>query len=206
MSEFTKRIIRPVSLPIAALGAIAVMVFAGSRILLAVPEAWSVGIALAIAATVMIFASVLSAVPEVKPSQRGLSIVLGLAIVGAGGWGLGKGGRAIEGHAVGIPVVAKGIAFTTTELKVPADTPFELSFENQDAGIPHNVAIYADDTFATALYSGEVFAGVATQTYEVEPLEEGEYAFRCDVHPAMVGSVAAVPASEVEASEGSAEH
>jgi hypothetical protein len=46
MSEFTKRILRPVALPVAALGVITVMVFGGSRILLAVPEYWSVGTAL----------------------------------------------------------------------------------------------------------------------------------------------------------------
>jgi hypothetical protein len=192
MSEFTKRILRPVALPVAALGVITVMVFGGSRILLAVPEYWSVGIALAIAATIMFYASVLSAVPTVKPSQRGLAVVLAVAVMGAGGWGLGKGIREIEAHGGGgIPIVAKGIAWEQTELTVPADTAFEIAVDNQDAGIPHNLSIYADDSFASVIHEGEIFSGVSTLTEEIEPLAAGEYAYRCDVHPLMIGTMTA---------------
>lgn len=192
MSEFTKRVVYPVSLAVAGLSVIAVMAFGGSRILLAVPEAWSVGIAFAIAATVLFYAAILSSVPTVKPSQRGLAIVLAVSIMGAGGWGLGKGGRAIEAHSSGIPVVAVGIAWTTPSVAVPADAAFVLAFDNQDAGIPHNVSIFGDDTFAgAALFEGEIFAGVATKEYDVEALKAGTYAFRCDVHPTMIGELTA---------------
>lgn len=202
MSEFSKRVLRPVALPVAALGVIAVMVFGGSRILLAVPEYWSVGIALAIAATIMFYASVLSAVPSVKPTQRGLAIVLAVAVMGAGGWGLGKGTREIESHASGIPIVAKGLEWVETHLVVPSDFAFKLEVDNQDAGIPHNLSIYKDDTFADLVYEGEIFNGVGTQTYEIEPLTSGEYAFRCDVHPQMIGTMVANTETETGGETG----
>lgn len=202
MSEFSKRILYPIALPIAALGVIAVMAFGGSRILLAVPEAWSVAIAFAIAATVLFYASVLSAVPTVKPSQRGLAMVLAVAVMGAGGWGLGKGGRTIEAHASGIPLVAQAIAWTEKELKVPVDAPFKVALDNQDAGIPHNLAIYADDSFSgAALFTGEIFSGVATKVYDIEPLKGGSYAFRCDVHPSMLGTITATEEAGAEGGE-----
>lgn len=193
MSEFTNRVLRPVSLPLAALVAIGVMVFSVSRILLAVTEVWSVAVALAIAATVLLYAAVIGAASEAKPSQRALATVLAVLLVGTGGWALGKGSREIEKHVGGIQIAAENLAFTVSSLTVPAGEAFGIAFDNKDAGIPHNVAIFKDATFSgAALLTGEIFAGPAVKSYEVEPLEAGTYAFRCDVHPTtMKGTLTA---------------
>lgn len=207
MSEFVKRIVRPISLPVAAIGFIALMVFAASRILLAVPEVWSTSIALALSATVLFFASVLAAVKAVKSSQRMLAVLVGVGVLAAGGVGLSQGMRVIEKHGGGIEIVAKGIKFDVATLTFPAEEKVELAFANEDTGIPHNVGIYQDDTFSKELFAGEVFAGPATKTYEIEPLEEGTYAFRCDVHPDMKGSVVVDGAAEGGSSpSGAPEH
>ena len=91
--------------------------------------------------------------------------------------------------AGGFTIVAMGVAFDLSELRVPADTVIELLFDNQDGGIPHNVAIH--DGSATAVgaerWQGAIFPGVATQTYEVPAIPAGRYAFICTVHPNMVG-------------------
>ncbi|HEY6014250.1 MAG TPA: cupredoxin domain-containing protein, partial [Candidatus Limnocylindrales bacterium] len=79
------------------------------------------------------------------------------------------------------------IAFTTTDVTAPADTPFVIEFQNQDAGVPHNVDI--KDAGGTSVFKGEIFAGVATKNYEVPALKAGTYSFICDVHPNMTGTL-----------------
>ena len=50
------------------------------------------------------------------------------------------GARRTRNGAV-VDIVASGIAFTTTSVTVPADAPFVIAFDNQDAATPHNVEI-----------------------------------------------------------------
>jgi mono/diheme cytochrome c family protein/plastocyanin len=89
--------------------------------------------------------------------------------------------------AASVSIVASGIVFTTTEVTAPADTPFVIAFDNQDAGIPHNVAI--SDASGTEVFRGEVFNGVETREYQVPALAAGEYPFICSVHPNMTGTL-----------------
>jgi mono/diheme cytochrome c family protein/plastocyanin len=88
-----------------------------------------------------------------------------------------------------VSIVALNIAFTTTEVTVPADAPFVISFENQDAGVPHNVAI--NDASGAEVFKGEIFNGVETREYQVPALPAGEYTFICTVHPTMTGTLTA---------------
>jgi uncharacterized membrane protein/plastocyanin len=80
-------------------------------------------------------------------------------------------------------------AFVPGLLRLPADEPVALSFDNQDGGVPHNVAIYRDDSAAESLFVGDLIDGPETVTYQVPALDPGTYFFRCDVHPQMNGSV-----------------
>ncbi|HEX5937847.1 MAG TPA: cupredoxin domain-containing protein [Actinomycetota bacterium] len=91
--------------------------------------------------------------------------------------GCGEDGRPI------LEIVAQGTAFDTNCLVAPAAEPFTITFDNQDQGLPHNVAIYTDSSAADSLFVGETFPGVAEREYEVEPQDAGDYFFRCDVHP-----------------------
>jgi plastocyanin len=95
--------------------------------------------------------------------------------------------------AGGIKVVAKDTAFDTKEIKLPADTPSKLTFENQDP-FAHNLSIYTDDTASgDPLFTFEPFPGPATKTFDVDPIAEGEYYFHCDIHPNMNGTVVVGP-------------
>jgi plastocyanin len=86
-----------------------------------------------------------------------------------------------------VKVAAKGIAFDTKCLAAPANTPFKIVFENQDANIPHNVDIYKDSSTSQHLGGatgpGDIVSGPTTITYNVDPLPAGIYYFQCDVHP-----------------------
>jgi plastocyanin len=86
-------------------------------------------------------------------------------------------------------VTAQNISFDTDTIELPADTASTIAFVNKDAGVQHNISIYADDTATESLFKGEFVTGADQATYQVPPLPAGEYYFRCDVHPTMNGKV-----------------
>ena len=88
-----------------------------------------------------------------------------------------------------ILISALNIAFEQAAVEAPADTAFTIRFENKDAGVPHNVEI--KDAAGTSLYTGEIFNGVDTRDYQIDPLTAGDYQFICTVHPNMVGTLTA---------------
>ena len=95
------------------------------------------------------------------------------------------------GTVVQITLTASGIAYDTDSLEVPADTPFQIVFANNDAGIPHNVAIHEGSPTGPEVWKGEIFNGVETRTYDVPALPAGTYGFVCTVHPNMTGTLTA---------------
>lgn len=90
-----------------------------------------------------------------------------------------------------IDISAQGIAFDKSELSAPAGQPFKIRFANNDAGVPHNVAIHEGSPTGPEIWKGEVFNGVETRTYEVPALAAGTYGFVCTVHPNMSGTLTA---------------
>ena len=128
--------------------------------------------------------------------MKRLTMTLGLlclaavlaACSGASGTASPAPSAAPAGDAV--TITAKDLKFGQTDVTVPADTAFDLVFDNQE-GAPHNVAIYADSTASTKISVGEIFSGPAQKTQSVPALAAGSYFFRCDVHPDMQGSIVA---------------
>jgi plastocyanin len=92
------------------------------------------------------------------------------------------------------PVGASNDGFAETSLSAPADTPFTITFNNEDDGIPHNVQIFeGDDTSATPVWApegNELITGPDTAVYEIPALPAGTYTFNCLSHPTtMVGTL-----------------
>jgi plastocyanin len=98
----------------------------------------------------------------------------------------GSGGAVVQ-----VTLTASGIAYDTDTLEVPANTPFQIVFTNNDAGIPHNVAIHKDSPTGELVWQGDIFNGVETRTYDVPALPAGTYGFVCTVHPNMTGTLTA---------------
>ena len=87
-----------------------------------------------------------------------------------------------------IRVKAQNIAFDTQQIQAPGGQSFIIQFDNQDQGIPHNIAIR--DPSGIEIFKGEIFNGPGQRAYQVPALSKGvAYTFACDVHPTMTGTV-----------------
>ena len=78
--------------------------------------------------------------------------------------------------------------FNKNCLAAPANTAFTIDFKNLDRGIPHNVAIYQDETAEKTYFKGDLVDGPGETTYSVPALPQGKWFFRCDPHPDMHGT------------------
>jgi plastocyanin len=90
----------------------------------------------------------------------------------------------------GALTVAKDIAFDTKALEVAAGQPFAIFLRNDDPpSTPHDVDIRTTD--GKTIKDQPNTAGGATQTYQYDGLEAGEYVFICSIHPipAMTGTL-----------------
>jgi plastocyanin len=89
-----------------------------------------------------------------------------------------------------IAITAQGVKFSTAKLSAPADKPFEIAFDNKDAGTNHDVDIL--DAGGKKVFDGKDFPGLKVETYNVPALAAGTYKFECSIHPAlMVGELTA---------------
>jgi plastocyanin len=92
--------------------------------------------------------------------------------------------------SVALSLTARNIAFDTGTLSAPAGSTVALTFVNDDAGVPHNFALYTDSSASVQIFTGALVTGPATTVYTfTAPGTPGTYFFRCDPHPAtMTGS------------------
>jgi len=97
------------------------------------------------------------------------------------------------GGGVSTSISASGLQFDTDSLTFEAGKPTQFTFNNDDAGVQHNVAIYTDDTAKDNLFRGDLVTGIAKGDYTIPALKPGTYFFRCDVHTTMTGTVTVTP-------------
>jgi plastocyanin len=127
---------------------------------------------------------------DVHPTMSGTVVVK----AGAGGGpspptaSPGTGGGGGGGTAKPSTVTAEGLAFSTDRIALPPDAPTTIHFENKDAGVSHDIAIYTDSSLGTNLFRGQIITGPASIDYSIPALKPGTYYFHCDVHPTMNGS------------------
>ena len=116
-------------------------------------------------------------------TMLGAVLVLTLGACSSGG---GTTGATCTPAGASLSVEAKSFQFVQKCLAVPADTKLTIAFHNADGGTPHNVAIL--DSKGTKVFTGTIFTGDKTETYDVDALPDGTYSFHCDVHPTMTGT------------------
>ncbi len=91
------------------------------------------------------------------------------------------------GQSVTVGLTAQNIAFNTSTITVPAGANVTVNFDNEDAGIPHNFALYDSSAAQNTIFRGEIITGPATTNYTfTAPSNPGTYYFQCDVHPTQM--------------------
>ncbi|MDQ1395600.1 MAG: hypothetical protein QOG64_859 [Acidimicrobiaceae bacterium] len=189
-----ERVVGPIGVPLSALALTAFIVVCVSRVLLAVNEKVSVVVALAVAILVLAGFAFVAARPR---SGRTLLGLLGgaalVALAAAGIAGAAKGERQFEPAAAVNPNVfsltAKNTQFSKSQLTVKAGTEVTISFHNDDPGIYHNVGIYTAPKGGSPVADGQPIKGVDKKAYVFDIKAPGTYAFRCDFHANMVGTL-----------------
>jgi plastocyanin len=190
------RVVAPFALPVSAVLVGVVMVASVSRILLDITPHAAVAVSLLVAA--LVFAGCAIAATGARLSPRLLGVMTGvalLALVSAATVAGVRGTRAEENRAPRIPQVhltAQGTAYQQKQITVP-DSRFQLSFTNDDLDVYHDVALYSAPSGGTPYIAFTPFAGIGHQKYPAVDLgklgmKPGKYYFRCDFHPAMVGT------------------
>ncbi len=94
-----------------------------------------------------------------------------------------------------INLIAQNIAFNLSTITVPAGAQVTVNFNNMDAQVPHNFAVYTNSSATTPIFVGQIITGPDTTTYHfTAPTTPGNYFFRCDVHPTiMTGTFIVTP-------------
>jgi plastocyanin len=116
-------------------------------------------------------------------TETAASTATATATVTSTGTSSGAGGTTYYADVL----TARNIAFDKTTLTVPAGATVALTFVNDDAGVPHNFALYTDSSATTAIFKGAIVTGQITTVYTfTAPSTPGTYYFRCDVHPTQM--------------------
>lgn len=89
-----------------------------------------------------------------------------------------------------IVVTANVRKFSTSELMVPAGTPFTLVLVNRDSD-SHNIAIRTKSGFDGDVVFRHDPISTSTVVLDVGAIPAGTYFFLCEVHPTMTGTVLA---------------
>jgi len=120
----------------------------------------------------------------------GLALLLALVVSAcSGAAGGSQAAVSIDPNAPSL--IAHGLMFDKDQLDVPSGQAFELILNNDD-GVPHNIAIYADEAHTQVIFRGDL-ESTGIHVYDVPALAPGTYYFQCDVHPQMHGIVVAGP-------------
>jgi len=84
---------------------------------------------------------------------------------------------------VTIGLMAQNFAFNTSTITVPAGANVTVNFDNQDASVGHNFAVYDSASMKKTIFKGEIIVGPKKITYTFDaPQEPGTYHFQCDPH------------------------
>lgn len=220
MNRETKdRLLLPIVIPLAATVALAFVILAFSRILLAVPPEAATPIALAMALNVLTGAALFASLPRLRSW-----VIKGVLVVGALLLAVGAvTSMAVSGEldelfrkeevapeaapepGPGTSPAEEGEGESPGPGPGPGITASAVAFDKTELELPagQETPLPFDNKDAgiphnvsiyteqggEALFQGEIITGPAKVDYLVPALDPGSYYFQCDVHPNMSGTV-----------------
>lgn len=97
----------------------------------------------------------------------------------------------VPGGPVNVTIVGKNILFEPRSVTASAGAAVTVVFDNQDAGVLHNIHFFGNRNRSSSLAQSPVKAGPAQDTVTfTAPSAPGNYPFICDVHPdTMTGNL-----------------
>ncbi|MGH2830125.1 MAG: cupredoxin domain-containing protein [Actinomycetota bacterium] len=199
MSEFRKRVLEPLLVPIAAFVFLGGIAWGLSRIFLATTTDAAAGLALMAALAVLTGAGVIAAKGFHAP-QRTATIVSYIAIVAGGSvFAATAGIRPIHPH---LPepsftiTAANAVSFNVPQITLEPKAEQVVRFTNQDPAASHNWGVlrtreFIVDPANVVVDPGTPFGAGVSRDYLLteERAREGSYFYFCFVHPNMRGTL-----------------
>jgi plastocyanin len=101
------------------------------------------------------------------------------------------GSSVAPGGPVSATIVGQNLAFNQRTINAGAGSPVTVTFDNQDAGVLHNIHFFANRNRSADLAKSDLKAGPASDTLTfTAPSAPGTYPFICDAHPdTMTGNL-----------------
>ncbi|HEV8116421.1 MAG TPA: hypothetical protein VGP53_09300 [Acidimicrobiales bacterium] len=212
--RLSRRTTSPFTYPVLGVLLGAVIALSVSRLYLTITEEAAIVVS-GLVATVL-FLGCLALASDRNTGRRLTGGLAGLALVsviGAGAASAARGERVIEHHGESEvteqEIEAEGIQYSKDELTL-TEGKVRFTFDNDDPkGTYHNVGVYSEKEggkpfVAILAIDGGQKASTLIDTEVVGLTPGSSYFFRCDFHPAMVGTLEVVEAPEAEhSSEGS---
>jgi plastocyanin len=93
------------------------------------------------------------------------------------------------GLTITAPAGAAATGFQPTTLSAAPGHAFTVTFDNQDAGVPHNWVLMKPDGSTVDIGDTTFFAGPGQKVYNVPALNAGAYPFMCQVHPTTMKGI-----------------
>jgi plastocyanin len=197
----------PIGVPLIGLA----IIYALSRIYLALPSNVATGLAAVVALGILGIAALIATNPKMPKWQISTILTAVLAVFAVGFIYAGIHGKEEtpvvfgnetptatvpggNGGGAALTIAAKNVKFDQTTATIPGGA-VTIAFNNQDTGVLHNLHIFqGTDATGASVGATDEAAGPVTQQLQVNLTQGTAYFYRCDVHPDQMKGTLSVTA------------
>ncbi|MFT5222646.1 MAG: plastocyanin [Glaciecola sp.] len=218
-TEFRNRAFLPLMMPLMIMAAMAAVIGIFSWILLYNTKDGALALATVIATGILVSIAFAAAGDELDARRKG-AVLLALGVPVVAGMVLAGTGGGVEDSAllninrevisvvpeINVLLVATNSSmFEQSRLTLPSDTEVAIVFDNEEVGVPHNVAYALAGPGGTApdslspIGASSIVPGVSTSALTLDNAP-GTYWFWCQVHSNMNGLLELAEGAEPAAS------